>query len=248
MASIFDISSSSQVDYSSLFGAASTSSSSGTDSSLLTDWASIKNGTYGKLTKAYYGKQDTKASSTESEDKIKETIKANSSIKSDSSSLRTAASALSKDSLYEKVEKKDADGNVTSDYDRDKIYKNLKSFADAYNSVIKSSVDSDNNRVLRNALSMTKNAKANANLLSDIGITINEDNTLSVDESKVKEANISDIKSLFKGAGSFADQIDSRASEIINQINYENNKLSNYTSAGAYDAAYIVGSNYDGNF
>lgn len=47
----------SNVDYSELFGGTSNSSSLGS-TNILSDYASIKNGSYGKLLKAYYAKQD----------------------------------------------------------------------------------------------------------------------------------------------------------------------------------------------
>lgn len=47
-------------DYSYLFGATQTTSASGTFS--LADYASIKNGSYGKLLKSYYAKQDAENS------------------------------------------------------------------------------------------------------------------------------------------------------------------------------------------
>lgn len=47
-------------DYSYLFGATQTASASGTFS--LADYASIKNGSYGKLLRAYYAKQDAENS------------------------------------------------------------------------------------------------------------------------------------------------------------------------------------------
>lgn len=47
----------SNVDYSALFGGTSNSSSLGS-TNILSDYASIKNGSYGKLLKAYYAKQD----------------------------------------------------------------------------------------------------------------------------------------------------------------------------------------------
>ena len=46
----------SNVDYSALFGGTSDSSSVG-NTNMLSDYAAIKNGSYGKLMKAYYAKQ-----------------------------------------------------------------------------------------------------------------------------------------------------------------------------------------------
>ena len=239
------------MDLSSLFGAQQTNNNSfDYSASMLSDWSSIKNGSYGKLTKAYYGKNENKNAkvSEDESDEMKKTIKANNTLKNDATSVKSSLEALSKSDLYEKIDTKDADGNAVKGYDTAKILKNVKSFVDAYNGAIKSSVDSDNNGVLRNALSMTKITNANSNLLSEIGITINEDNTLSVDESKVKGANVNDIKSLFQGGGSYADQIEARASELINQINRENNKLSNYTAAGVYNNTNGIGNIYDGTY
>ena len=235
-------------DYSSLFNSASTSSSSSSSSSsLYTDWANLKNGTTAKLAKSYYSKSSSSSSAVTSEE-AKETIKANTELKSDTQSLRSSVSALmdSKTLFTNKIETKDEDGNVTTDYDRDKIYKSLKSFVDSYNSVVQSGGDSDNTRVLRNTMHMTQMTKANENLLSEVGITIGEDNKLSIDESAVKEADINSLKSLFSGSGSYAASVDARASEIVNAVNAENNKLSQYTAAGSYVSTDTIGKLYDG--
>lgn len=238
------IDTSGSTDYSSLFSSLSTSSSD-SSANLLTDWASIKNGSYGKLTKAYYSKTNNSSVDT---DEVKATVKANSQLKSDASDMKSALSGLSVASLYEKKTTKDEDGNTSSDYDRDKIYKSLKSFVDSYNKVIDAADDSDNKGVLRNAVAMTKATVANKNLLSDIGITIGEDNKLAINETAVKEANINDIKSLFQGGGSYGSQVEASSTEMINKINAENNKLSSYTANGTYDTSATIGSIYDGTY
>ncbi len=234
------------MDYSSLFGTTSSSGSS-SSASLYADWASIKNGSYGKLTKAYYG-QDSTSTQTVDKDEAKATIKKNTLIKSNATNVKSSLLALEKSSLYEKVSKKDENGNTTQDYDYDKIYSALKDFVDNYNSVIDSSVESDNNGVLRNAASMTNVTKANENLLSKIGITIKEDNKLSVSEDDVKKANINDIKSLFMGSGSYGSQVESKVTEIANRANAENNKLNGYNSSGSYNASENIGRIYDGTY
>ena len=244
--SIFNVSSSSS-DYSSLFSSLSTSSSSSSDStsSLYTDWAALKNGSYAKLAKAYYSKQD---SDTVDSDEAKLTIKANTELKSDATDVKSSISSLQSSSLYEKKTTTDEDGNTTTDYDYDKIISALKSFAESYNSVIDAADDSDNTGILRNAAAMTTATAANQNLLSSIGIEIGEDNKLTVNEDTVREANISDIKSLFQGGGSYGSQIESSSSELINKINAENNKLSGYTSSGTYSSTTATGSLYDGTY
>ena len=243
MASIFGIGSG-QNNYSNLFDSLSTDSSSGS-SSLFTDWASLKNGSYSKLAKTYYGKQ---AEQVATDDEVKEMIKGNTLLKSGATDAQSALTKLSSVSLYDKVSKKDDKGNETSDYDYDKIIGALKSFAEGYNRIIDKADESDNKGILRNAAAMANITAVNQNVLSKIGITIGEDNKLKVDEDAVKKANISDIKSLFTGNGSYGSQIDSRATSLTNYINAENNKLNTYTANGGYNGASAAGNIYDGTY
>lgn len=248
MASISGINSGT-TDYSELFDSLSASSSkSSSSSNFLADYASIKNGSYAKLAKAYYGK--TSGSSTVTEEEAAEKVKSNTEVKTNADALKSSANALvnSKTLFSNKVETTDKDGNKTTDYDYDKIYKALKSFVDDYNSVIESGGESENSSVLRNTLSMTKMTKENKDLLEDVGITINEDNTLSIDEETVKKANINDLKSLFSGVGSYADSIATKASNISYKAAYENNKLNSYTASGTYSTTGSVGNIYDGSY
>jgi len=232
----------SSIDYSTLLGSTSTSSGS-SSSSLLTDWASIKNGSYGKLTKAYYSNQ-----TTTTKEEAKEITKSNTLLKSNTDGAMSALSKLGSASLYEKVTKKDADGKETTDYDYDKIVSALKDFVSSYNSIVDSADDSDNKGILRNASGMTGITARNQNMLSKIGITVGENNKLTLDEETAKKATVTDIQSLFMGQGSYGSQIESRATGLINYINAENNKLSTYTAGGSYDTSGTIGSIYDGTY
>ena len=245
--------------YSSLFGSLNTSSSSGTSdssASLFTDWASLKNGTTAKLAKAYYGNAATKSDTNKATELARETIKANNTVKSDATDLKNATSALadSKSLFTIKVDAKDKDGNVVKDdsgnavkdYDRAKITQNLKDFVSSYNAVVRSGGDSDNKSVLRNTMYMTQMTTANKDLLADVGITIGEDNKLSIDEEKANTADTNDLSALFSGYGSYAASVGSRASEIINAVNVENNRLSQYSSNGSYVSADALGKLYSG--
>lgn len=247
MASIFGINNNSN-NISSLFGSLNTNST-GNTSSFFTDWASLKNGSYKKLANSYYGKTSGKKSIDNAViEENKSLIKANSGLKSNTEDVKSTISALSSPSLYEKKTTVDDKGNKTTGYDYEKITKALKSFADSYNSVIDAADDSNNRGVLRNAAAMTKSSAVNQNLLSKIGITIGEDNKLSVDASKVKEAKMSDIFSLFNGSGSYGSMIESSAGSLVNQINVENNKLNNYNALGGYSQYGAVGNIYDGTY
>ena len=121
----------------------------------VSDYAMIKNGSYGKLMKAYYAKQDA--------DKLSQTGDSSKTLtlmRSSADSLKKSAEALGNASLYEKkkFKKKDEEtGEETEaeDYDRDAITKAVKSFADDRNSVVEQAGNSETKNVLRNAAWMT---------------------------------------------------------------------------------------------
>ncbi len=239
----------SSTDYSALFSSLSTSSSSSTGSSsnLLADYASIKNGSYAKLAKSYYGtSNNSKAQAAEKAEADKKTKTELSSTKNISSKLSSAASALSENSsLFEnKIKTKDKDGNETEDYDREKISSLVKSFAENYNAMVKNGGDSNDSSVLRSSLTMVNTTSVNENLLNSVGITIGEDNTLSVDEDKLKEADINTLKTLFSGHNSYASNVQSSASSIMRAAQNGLNKLEGYNSSGTYNQSVDTGSLY----
>ena len=78
----------SNVDYSALFGGTSDSSSVG-NTNMLSDYAAIKNGSYGKLMKAYYAKQDAEKLSGKGDTSQKLTL-----MKTSADSLKKSADAL----------------------------------------------------------------------------------------------------------------------------------------------------------
>ena len=83
------------VDYSLFFGGTQTQSTSGSFS--LSDYAAIKNGSYGKILNAYYAKQ--KAEKTASGE---ETVQKATLMKTGADALKKAADALNNDELWEK--------------------------------------------------------------------------------------------------------------------------------------------------
>lgn len=180
------------VDYSFLFGSTQTPSQSGAFS--LSDYAAIKNGSYGKLLKAYYAKQD--AEKTSGGDSVQKSTL----MKSGADALKKSADALNNSELWEKK-------------DFDAITKAVKSFVEDYNDVIKQAGDSD---VLRNAVWLTGMTEANENILSKIGITVGKGNEIELDEEVLKKADIQTLKSVFTGYNSFADKVSMKANSISN--------------------------------
>ena len=186
-------------DYSYLFNNMQPTSTGGTFS--LGDYAAIKNGSYKKLLKAYYAKQDAEKSAISSD-----AMKNSSLVKSSADALKKSANALNNEALWEKKE----------DYDWDAITKAVKSFVDDYNSLVKLAGNSESKDVLRNAVWMTGMTEANDNLLSKAGITVGKGNQMELNEDVLKKVDISTLKTLFTGYNSLADKIATKANSISN--------------------------------
>ena len=205
-------------------------------SNLLSDYASIKNGSYGKLLKAYYAKQDAENASMSGDSRQKLAL-----MRSSADSLKKSADALNDASLWEKkkIKKKDeetGEETETEDYDWDSIAKAVKSFVEDYNAVVGQAGDSDTKNVLRNAMWMTGITDSVEKLLSQVGITIGKGNKLELDEDALKEANVTTLQSLFTGTGSFADKISQKAGSLSNAAANAaaRVKWTTYTSNGSY--------------
>lgn len=217
-------------DFSALLGGTTDYSSN-----LLSDYAAIKNGSYGKLLKAYYAKVDgDKASSGDSAQKL--TL-----MRSNADALKKSADALTSPSLWEKkkIKKKDektGEGTEIEDYDRDAIVKAVKSFIADYNSVVEQAGNLDSKSVLRDAAWMAGITDKTQNLLAKAGIAIGKGNKLELDEDTLRNADISTLKSLFTGSGSFADKIAQKAGGISSTAANAAAKAGSgtYTRSGSY--------------
>ncbi|MDE7204454.1 MAG: hypothetical protein K2O91_21725 [Lachnospiraceae bacterium] len=210
----------------SLFGS-STSNSSTNLYSLFSERASIKNGTYKRLLKSYFNSAGSDSDGTTSAkknrssnniiDKLlkekmyptvsKDTQEANSNLTSGLNSLQSSVSALQKSSTYEDTE----NGSTAAD----KVVSAMKSYVTNYNNVVtasKSSTLTNKTAYVANMMSATsKNAKE----LAEIGVTLKQDGTLQLDETKLKGADISKVQKLFS-----ADNIQSYGSTISSRVKF----------------------------
>lgn len=224
-------------------------SNASSGSSLFSDYAMIRNGTYKKLMRAYYGKPGSTSSSSDRTSKTEESAEAKQAkmnlktLKTAADELKTSASGLKNSKAF--IGKMNEEtGEV--EYDMEAIKKDVDSFVKSYNSTIKAAGNADSSSVLKKALWMISDVKSNAGLLEDVGITIGEDNTLSVNAEKFKEADISTLKTLFTGYGSVADKVMTKASEIsrLSGAAINNASRSSYSSRGDY-ASVNTSSYYD---
>jgi len=253
---------SAKTDYSTLFSSLNSSSSSSSNSlsgltSLLSDYASIKSGAYGKLMKAYYSETGTDAAKSIAEDSTSKTKTTTEDTESKKlNKVQTATDALKEsadtlyatgtDSLFNKKEITTTDANgvetTTRDYDTDAIYKAVSGFVTNYNSVISAVDDADNDTVSNRGTTLSNISSSYKSSLSKIGITINDDNTLKLDADTFKKADVSSVKSLFNGTGSYAYQVSAQASMI--DYAAESEAAVSYTSAGTYSSLGTSGSLY----
>ena len=243
---------------SSLFSSMNSSSSSGM-SSLLSDYSAIRNGSYGKLLRAYYNNTDndavksaynkaTNKSSTstaaDSSATIKELQSTTDELTASGKELYTTGSK----SVFKKKTVTDEDGKTTTDYDTDAIYKKVKSFVDDYNDVLKATAKSNDSKIANTTTSMVNYTKMEANMLNKLGITIGSDSTLSIDESTFKKSDMSVAKSLFNGTGSYAYTIATKSAMANSYADMEAKQANTYNKYGSYGSTYNQGSLYNSYF
>ena len=222
-----------------LNGFGNTSSNSSYTSGLyssLSEYSTIRTGAYKKLLNSYFSKtQSTKASQTGTNYQVK----GNSTVeKKQLTEVKDAA-----DSLYSSAAK------LTDTSSTKSLFKNaqsvtgeissaVKNFVNDYNSLVEEAADTSNSRVTGKVSFMTSQTNAYKSSLENIGITINDDKTLTVDEKKLNSADVNDVKKLFNGSSSMAYQTFVRASSISSAAENASTTSGLYGSDGAYDNYY----------
>lgn len=189
------------------------SSSSSGMGNFLADYSSIKNGSYGKLLKSYYGMKSsgvdgsgTQTSGTASAKKHKNVLdqileerknpkisekaqKANSELTTGLSSLTSSVSTLRNDKTYTDTE----NGQSASD----KVVSAMKAYVKNYNNVVTAAKSSTLDGKTAYVANMMSSTTKNADKLAEIGVSINKNGTLTLDENKLKAADVSKVQDLF---------------------------------------------------
>ena len=238
-------------------------SSGNANLNFLSEYASIKNGSYGKLMKAYYAKDggSEEVSSIASEKNkstistSKDTAKTLSTIQGAADDLKESADKLiskSSTSIFNKIDvvSKDEYGlsKTTKEYDVDSIYKSVSTFLNDYNTLVDNAGDASTKSIANKLTSLVGTTKSNENLLSKVGITIGKDNMLSIDEEKFKAADMTTVKSLFNGNSSYAYRVSAQASLIDFAASTESSKANTYKGNGSFSNSYSSGSIFDYGF
>lgn len=219
---------------SSLFGSGSTNNNL---YSLFSERASIKSGAYKRALRSYFDTVNSSSSdgttSTKrnrgSNDIINTLInqkmypavsenaeKANSKLTSGLSSLKSSVSALQNENTYQDTE----NGSTATD----KVVSAMKSYVSNYNDVVTASKTSTlSNKTAYVANMMSYTAKY-ADRLSEIGVTRKSDGTLQLDETKLKNTDLSKVQKLFS-----SDNVQSYGSLIASRAQFAG--VSSSTSA-----------------
>ena len=194
--------------------------------SLFSERASIKNGTYKRLLNSYFdtvGGSSDKTSSTRRSrgsdiiDKLlkekmyptvsKETKEANSNLTSGLNSLQSSVSALQKDSTYE-----DTENGATA---VDKVVSAVKSYVTSYNDTVTASKSSTLTNKTAYVANMMSTTSKYSKELAEIGVSLKQDGTLQLDETKLKSTDISKVQKLFS-----SDNIQSYGSTIASRVKF----------------------------
>ncbi len=234
-------------DYSYLLQSLSSSSSGAANLNFLSDYASIKNGSYGKLMKSYYGTgldagkttSGKKYSSNNVVDRIleekknpkvsKEAQEANANLTTGLTSLKTSVSALQNSKTYTDTE----NGQSAAD----KVVSAMKDYVSNYNDVVNAAKGSTLTRKTAYVENMMSSTAANADKLSEIGVTINSDGTLELNAGKLKEAGISKVQELFS-----PDNIMSYGSTIASRVKFAGGSTTSTNATNSTETNNTTGS------
>lgn len=222
------------------------------------DYNSIRSGTYYKLLKSYYAQDPSRVKETSDSFKNPASTSTSKEQSETLAKIESTADELGKsaDALYNggaKVFKKTTvtgeDGKVTSDYDKNAIYKAVDSFVEDYNSLLAAAGKSDADGIARTAASMATMTNQYADSLKELGITVDKDTfALRLDKDTFMKADMNKAKSLFNGTGSYAYGVATKASMLDYQAQREASRSNTYGSNGAYNYNYTAGSIFNNFF
>ncbi len=253
-----------KTDVSYLFSGLGNGAANVASSNFLGQYASIKNGSYAKLMKAYYSETGNDSlhklvNNRKDTDKTgrltSEEAKNITQVQSSTDAMKESADALlvkGNKSLFAKkdIVTRDENGVETTSkgYDTAAIYKAVDAFVKDYNKVIDAVNQVEDSSVVNRTETMVRASIANKNMLNSIGITINEDSTLSLDKETFEKADMSRVKSLFNETGSYGYSVSAQASLINFSADQVASKADTYTVNGTYNNAYNTGNIFNSYF
>ncbi len=217
------------------------------------DYASIRNGSYNKLMKAYYAKNDSSGSSGSSSagtrkageknywdynEKIKNAPKKeynywnyNEKIKGESSPGKKFADiANAASSVKSSADAMEKAGEIT--------YEAVSGYVNKYNELVQAAKNSSNAAINSSMRSISDYTKSNEKALAAIGITMDGKGGLKIDKNTFQSASSESVDALFKGSNSYGAKVGSRAAAILSTAKYQAGKygITDTASAGSTSA------------
>lgn len=126
------------------------------------------------------------------------------------------------------------------------IVKNVKTLIEQYNEVRKqlerdasSPISAYYNRTLKEL------ALENSEALSAVGITIGKDGSMTIDESKLKEASVEDLETLFGSKSEFIQKMQYLASHVSNNVSAQIESLGYQYGQDANSFSSYISNKYD---
>ena len=219
-------------------------SSGSSFSGLIGEYNQIRNGTYGRLLKAYYKKFNADGSTkTETTDKITNKGKTSSDTALQNAAMKLAAVKTGSSSLYEKKTivdtKEDGSTSTRTDYDYDTLVKSVQSFVSAYNETLESVGTIEASSVQQKTQWMTQEMNQYKDELAGVGISVDKDGRLALDEKAFREKDMPELQEFFEGTNSVLGKIARKASNLAGAAELQATK-----AASAYTAN---GNNYPTN-
>ena len=222
-------------DYSFLFsGLNKSASGTAADMSWLSDYASIKSGSYGKLMKSYYASvaSDDESGSKNSRSSILENL---TSAKNQTPEVSSETKAFNKAATAADALQDDADDTAK--------YEAVSSFVKNYNSVVDTAAVTADKSISNRLDSIRSATSANEKELNSLGISIGKDGKLSIDKDTFNAADKSGIQNLFAERRSYAAEVNVSAAMIQSTAGYDAARANTYTAAGSYSS--VTGSLWD---
>lgn len=211
---------------------------------MLSDYNTIRSGSYKKLLKSYYGSAEKLSGTSTAKtsnviDKLleekrnpkvsAEQTKTNALLDSSVSNLKSSLGTLSKEKSYE---------------DPAEVKAALKNFVTAYNGAIENSKKTTNHAISSNLAAAKEVVEEHADELKEIGISLGKDGKLTLDSKKLETIDATKVKNLFdtKDALEFASKLNSRISRAsyyttgsTNAAKNDTNTVLNETKTSAKD-------------
>lgn len=196
---------------------------------LVSDYSSIRNGSYKRLLKAYYANDDTDSAksktATETKKKTLDDWKVKSATKKDTvlDGIKSSVNTLA------------TDVKAIAKSSEEVTEKTVNTFVSDYNKLVDSVGKTSNVYVQNKLADMTKYVAKQKDELAKVGITIGADNKLSVDKEKFAAAPAETLSKLFKGSASFASMVGMKAENISTEATLQALKsTSMYNANGTY--------------